>query len=157
MKFVDSLGLELIHNDREILKPKELDIYIPSKNIAIEFNGLYWHSDSVLKDKNYHYNKWKASHDQGIQLITVWEDDWRDKRDIVVRMLKHKLGVSEDEVVYARKCQVVVLPKQTAWKFLDDNHIQGHTFSSVYLGLTVGSELVAVMALTLNNKNTQVS
>ena len=155
VEFVDSLGLEIIHNDREILKPKELDIYIPSKNIAIEFNGLYWHSDSVLKDKNYHYNKWKACHDQGIQLITVWEDDWLYRREIVARMLKHKLGVSEDQVVYARKCQVVVLPKQTAWEFLDGNHIQGHTFSSVYLGLTVGSELVAVMALTLNNKNTQ--
>lgn len=147
--------LEVIRNTRNIIAPYELDIYIPSKNIAIEFNGLYWHTEDRGKDKNYHYNKWKACHDQGIQLITVWEDDWLYRREIVARMLKHKLGLSTDEVVYARRCVAVVLPKDVAWDFLNDNHIQGHAYSSVYLGLTVGSQLVAVMSLTLNNKSTQ--
>jgi len=43
-------------NNKKILKGSEIDIYIPEKHIAIEFNGIYWHSD-LFKDKNYHLNK----------------------------------------------------------------------------------------------------
>ena len=47
---------EIIENNRHIISPMELDIYIPQKNLAIEFNGLYWHSE-LFRDKNYHFDK----------------------------------------------------------------------------------------------------
>ena len=34
---------------------KELDFYDPTKNVAIEFNGTYWHSDIGGTPKNYHF------------------------------------------------------------------------------------------------------
>ena len=134
-------------SNRSIISPYELDIYIPSRSIAIEYNGLYWHTEERGKDKNYHFNKWKMCKDSGIQLLTIWEDEWRDKKDIVKSMLAHKLGVSQGKKVYARNTTVSPLDSSTARSFLDSYHIQGSCFSSAYFGLYDDSdELVAVSA-----------
>ena len=48
--YIESFGIKIFKNDRSILvnpltgKNLELDIYIPSLNKAIEYNGGYWHS-----------------------------------------------------------------------------------------------------------------
>lgn len=39
----------LIENDRELIAPYELDIVIPELHLAIEFNGVYWHSCFLQK------------------------------------------------------------------------------------------------------------
>ena len=49
--WLDEWGIAYITNDRSVIPPKELDIYIPSLKIAIECNGCYWHSD-MKKTKN---------------------------------------------------------------------------------------------------------
>jgi len=51
---LDSLGVSYIQRTRKIIPPQELDFYLPSKNLAIEFNGTYWHSTLNIKDKKYH-------------------------------------------------------------------------------------------------------
>lgn len=136
---------DMFENDRSAIYPLELDMYIPDKQVAIEFNGLYWHSDAHLGDKWYHYNKWKTCQERGIQLITVWEDDWRDRRSVVESMLAHKLGVSQGEKVFARKTHVELVDKKSAEVFLDTYHIQGYSSGSVYYGLKdIQGNLVAV-------------
>lgn len=79
--------------DRQLLLSihREVDAYIPSLQIAVEFNGLYWHSKQAGKDDNYHYDKWLACRNKGVRLITIWEDDWRDKQDAVKSFLKSAL------------------------------------------------------------------
>lgn len=111
-------------SNRSIISPYELDIYIPDKKIAIEYNGLYWHTEEKRKDKNYHYNKWKMCKEQDIQLITIWEDEWDNKQDIVKSMISHKLGVSQDRRVYARKTTLHPLESSVARSFLDAYHIK---------------------------------
>lgn len=139
---------------RSVIPPYELDIYIPEKNIAIEFNGLYWHSEACIEDTNYHYNKWKMCADQGIQLITVWEDEWRDKQEIVKSMLAHKLGFANGSRVYARNTSVSRLESPVAREFLELNHIQGSCFASTHFGLYDSfGELIAVSSWR-KNKNT---
>jgi len=77
---------------------------LPELNIGIEYNGLYWHSEQN-KEKEYHYNKWKLCNDKGIQLITIWEDDWNYKKDIVKSIIKNKLKLNNIKI-YARKCKI---------------------------------------------------
>ena len=139
---------DMVTNTRKVIPPLELDIYIPSKNIAIEFNGLYWHSEAAGKDKWYHYNKWKACADQGIQLITIWEDDWIRNPELVKRMLLNKLGDSVGTTIYARKTTVSPITKEQSRPFLSENHIQGATRASVHLGMYHKDDLIAVMLLT---------
>jgi len=86
-----------------------MDIYIPSMNIGIEYNGLYWHSE-LHKGKNYHLNKYKKLKDIGITLIQIWEDDWFFKKDIVKSRLNNLFGLSNK--IYARKCSIREIMKK---------------------------------------------
>ena len=141
-----------------IIQPKELDIYIPEKKIAIEYNGLYWHSEEILKQrisgsaKNYHYDKWKACRDAGVQLITVWEDEWRDKPEIVKSMLAHKLGLGQNGKVYGRNVIVLDIDGDTARDFCNKHHIQGFTGGAKYFALVDKSDLSVVYAVSIWRK-----
>ena len=60
----------------------EIDIYIPELKLAFEFNGTYWHS-TRFKDKYYHQQKTKLCYENGIQLVHIYEDNWRNNKGIV--------------------------------------------------------------------------
>ena len=105
--FISSLiGEEsIIKNSYSILdSKKQLDIYIPSKNLAIEFNGIYWHS-TERKPKNYHIEKTLKCKEKGIRLIHIFENDWRNNEEICKSIISSALGIYK-ETIYARKCEV---------------------------------------------------
>lgn len=116
---------------RSLNKIVELDIYIPEKNIAIEFNGLYWHSEK-FRTRTYHYDKWLECKEQGIQLIQIWEDDWNNNSELIKRMIAHKLNVSNEPVVYARKTTIKKVSTIEAKQFLTENHLQGYRTAKYY-------------------------
>ena len=60
----------------KIIYPKQLDIYIPQKKLAFEFNGTYFHSYEKTNDLYYHLNKTKQCEELGIHLVHIWEDEW---------------------------------------------------------------------------------
>jgi len=142
-EFINSLDVSTITSSMSIIKPQQLDIFIPLHKIAIEFNGLYWHSDNFI-DKNYHLNKTKACEDIGIQLIHIFEDEWVNKKDVVKSRLRNLLGVTEYKI-YGRKCSIKEITNNISRIFLDKNHLQGFTNSTVKLGLFHEEELVSVM------------
>lgn len=136
-------GENVIAHDRAVLGGRELDIFIPSKNVAIEYNGLYWHD----KDRNYHLKKTEDCNALGISLIQVFEDEYLYHKDIVLSKISHILGVAKSsEKIMARKCTVSEIGKETAERFLTENHIQGFVSSTVYLGAEHCGETVGVMS-----------
>jgi hypothetical protein len=141
--FITSLGLTFDLNTRKIISPLELDVFIPSHNIAIEFDGLYWHSE-LHKPSNYHLNKTELCEKQGIQLIHIFEDEWRDKRDIIKSRLKNILGLTNNKI-FGRKTQIKEVNSIDAKEFLNKNHIQGNVNSSIKIGLYLNNELVSLM------------
>lgn len=142
INFVSSL-VDIETRDRKVLNGKELDVLIPTRNLAIEFNGLYWHSD-IYKDKNYHLNKTIDCNKKGINLLHVFEDEWLEKSDIVKSIIKNKLGVW-DKRIYARNCEIRVVDKSEEKSFLNSNHIQGFVGSNVSYGLYHKDELISIM------------
>lgn len=142
IKFIKSkYDGEIIENDRKVIFPKELDIYIPNKKVAIEFDGLYWHSTEHQKNKNYHLNKTIACEEKGIRLIHIFEDEWKCKQDIVKSIILSSLGIYERKI-FARKCEVKEVDDFTFRNFCNENHIQGECNSSERLGLFYNNELV---------------
>lgn len=129
--------------NRQIINPKEVDIYIPSKNIAIECNGVYWHS-SLFETNDYHCQKWKGCKNNGVQLLSIWEDWIILKPNIVESLILNKLGLSKNHIG-ARQCSVLEVPFQESKDFLNNNHIQGSAPSAVRLGLYHDGELVSLM------------
>lgn len=139
-KFLDSIGIQYIANDKQKIFPKELDIFIPEHNLAIEINGIYWHSDK-FKDEKYHINKLTDCENAGIQLLQFYDTEIDNKFDIVTSMIRNKLGKTENKI-FARKCEVKHIDKQTSKEFQESNHIQGYVPSSIELGLFYNDELV---------------
>lgn len=146
IQLLDEYNIEYIRNDRTILSGKEIDIYIPSHKLAIECNGVYWHSDKY-KDKNYHINKYNQCKSNGIMLVQIWEDWLRNKPEIVKSILLNKLGLL-DNTIYARKCIIKEVGSKESNIFLDNNHIQGRSAAGVKLGLYYNDELVSLMTFS---------
>lgn len=142
--FVSSISPHPVHqSNKSLINPYELDIVIPALDIAIEYCGLYWHSEAVRLDPGYHIKKMSRCNEKNIRLITVFEDEWTQKSHIVKQRLKNILGV--DHKIYARNCQIAEIDRDTANSFLEEYHIQGSAIAAVNLGCFLRTELVAVM------------
>jgi len=134
---------KIILNDRSILDGKELDIFFPEENLAIEFDGLFFHREDKV-GRNFHLDKTIHCIEKGIRLIHIFSDEYELKHDIVISRLKSLLHKS-DRVIYARKCVVKEVSSSVSNEFLKTSHIQGICLSSVRLGLYYNEELVALM------------
>lgn len=140
--YVASLGFAVIANDKDTLKDREYDILIPEKKVAIEFNGIYWHS-SKYKDRYYHVDKFIKSRELGIRLIQVWEDEWINKSDIVKSRLQALLGISPK--IAGRRCVVKAVDLEEYRKFCEQHHLKGYAAATIRYGLYHNDTLVAVM------------
>lgn len=135
----------IVVNDRTLIHPLEIDIHIPSLNIAVEANGVYYHTEvSGKKDKNYHLNKIKRCLAKGTRLLHVMDTEWNQKRDIVKSILRVNLGVPTKKI-YGRECTVSIITPKQKKEFLEKNHIQGNDHASILLGLFHDKELVSIM------------
>jgi G:T-mismatch repair DNA endonuclease (very short patch repair protein) len=144
-EYIISLGFDVVANSKEILGNLEYDIWLPEKNVAIEYNGVYWHS-TKWKESDYHVNKFLLSRDKGVRLIQIFEDEWLNKEGIIKSRLKNILGKSN--IVYARKCNIVELQGVEYSEFVNKHHLQGNAAASFKFGLKYNDELVAVMSFS---------
>ncbi len=146
--YIKSLtNLKVNVNVRSIIRPFELDIYIPEKKLAIEYDGLYYHSENNNKDKNYHLNKTELCEKQGIQLIHIFENEWLTKQEIVKSRLKNILG-QFDKTIYARSCYIKEINNEISKNFLNENHIQGAINAKINIGLFKDDMLVSLMTFS---------
>lgn len=145
--FVESLGVSVIRSSRKHLGDgTELDIILPDHGIAIEYGGLYFHSEkSSGKAKQYHRTKMEKCAEKGLRLITMFSDEWLFHRDAVQNRLRQIIGVGSLRI-YARKTECRQIDHASAKAFLEQHHLQGYgrTPTARY-GLFSGETLVAVM------------
>jgi hypothetical protein len=154
--FLSLHNIEFVQNTRDIIAPLELDFYIPSKQLAIEVCGLYWHSEvSGRRNRQYHYNKFKMCEKLGIKLITIFEDEWKYKQSIVESRLQNLLGITNKRI-YARQCLVEEITTDVAKDFINTHHLQGYSNSTINLALKdTLNNIVSVMTFAkprFNNK-----
>ena len=155
IKFLKDNGIVFEERKRDLIpnSHKEIDIFIPNKNIGIEYNGLRWHSDEFNKDSNYHKNKTDECEKNGIRLIQIFEDEWILKKDIVKSKLLHILGIEKKDKIMARKCSVKEITKDESKEFLEKNHIQGYSRSSINIGAFYNEKLIGVASFIKNDKD----
>ncbi len=126
-------------NVRNVIPPLELDLYISSCKLAIEYNGVYYHS-AHFKDSKYHLNKTLECSNKGIQLFHIFESD---DIDIWKSMISNKLKLNTK--IYARKCIIKEITNSDAKSFCEQNHLQGACNAKINLGLFYNDELIQVM------------
>lgn len=154
---------EIKRSDRTLISPLELDIYIPDKKFAIEFDGIIWHSETFgKKHRDYHINKTLACEKVGVRLMHIFEHEWINKKEIVKRKIALAMGMTyktttpesilfeSDEMlpdkIYARNCEIREIDSKMCSTFLNTWHIQGRDNSSIKLGAFYGGKLVATMS-----------
>lgn len=141
-------GIEGIrYNDRTVLHPKELDIYIPDKHLAFEFNGTYWHS-YPLKNRDYHKDKTIICARQNVRLVHIFEYEWEDevRRDKVKKFIEKLTGITSTKKIYARNTEIIDnVSIEECIEFENKYHLQGSASSSIRIGLKYKDELVGLM------------
>lgn len=140
---------EIITNSKNIIPPMELDIFVPTLNLAIEFNGGYWHSER-FKDKNYHLHKYNLCKSKGIRLVSIWEWEYLKDKDKIENFIKNL--ILEKKKLFARKLNIKEIDVKSQREFLESNHIQGYVPCTYALGLFNGDELVQLMTLRIKSK-----
>lgn len=139
--FLVSLNVEFKVGVR-ILGRKELDILIPSVNIGLEINGLFWHSTQSGKDPNYHLDKTEAAEKLGISLIHLFEDDLTYNWETIQSMLKVRLGLAKK--ILADDCFIKKISKAEASVFCNHFHLKKSSAFDFAFGLKYNNEIVGV-------------
>lgn len=137
-----------LRRDRSLLRPKELDVYLPEKRLAIEYCGDYWHShgdpDSERRDRGKHHEKYLACQEQGVRLLTIYESEWLSRRGALRRLIRTALGQARGRVM-ARKCTLGTPTAAQAREFYERYHPQGGAGAGEHYGLYWRGKLVACM------------
>lgn len=134
------------------------DICVESQRVIIEYNGLYFHSEAVGRDRGYHSMKQVLAEDNGYTLITVWEDDWLHRRPIVEAFLAHRLARSAQARTAARTASIEDIGRSEATEFLSRTHLQGAVLGSVMLGLRHPEHgLVALLVARIEGHTATIS
>ena len=125
---------------------REIDIYIPEFKLAIEVDGLYWHSYSKVgsnkqKDKLEYFKNYF-----GIRVIFIRSDEIDHKFNIIKDKILYLLKSKNIRKIPARKLIIKEVPNNIKDLFLDKYHIQGKDTSSINLGLwTKNGKLISVI------------
>ncbi len=132
--------------DRNLIAPYEIDMLFMDKKIGVEFDGIYWHTELFHEDKNYHLQKTVLAKKKGVSLIHIFEDEYDNKKDIVMSKILHALKKEKyKSKIYGRNCLIREIEYNKASDFLEKNHIQGKVASTLYLGAFHDNKLVGVM------------
>ena len=145
--WLDQAGVDYEMGSFSVISPQQLDFYLPSLNLAIEFNGTYWHSELRGRGRTYHVNKFKACREKGIRLLQIFEHELKHKEALIRGRVMNALGKS-DRKIHARKCLIVEVEWSVAQSFYDTNHLQGSLRSKKNYALVQGHEIVSMMSFS---------
>jgi hypothetical protein len=138
--------------DRQVIKPLELDFWLPQHHMGIEFNGTWYHRHERLQDKKYHQHKWQQCQQREARLIQIWEHELHSRPNVIFDRLAHVLGL-HSKSVGARKCKLIKVDQSSARSFLNDHHLQGYVPTPHMWGLALDGELQCLASFVKNRFN----
>lgn len=135
-KYVNSITEQDVYSgDRTLLGNRELDIYIPGMNIAIEYNGVHWHDINILKGNTmYHYDKWNRCKKNNVELYSIWEDMWKNKPELV-KTFVHNILYPKNSVNFSH-CDLRKVEYCDIENFINENTLYHRTRgNNLYVGV----------------------
>jgi hypothetical protein len=149
-----SHNINVEQTNRKLLKGKEIDLFLPDYNIAIEYNGNKWHTEWFGgKTRFKHIEKTNLCNEIGVRLIQIFEDEYILHKDIVFNTLSHILKINDKQKIQSRNCNIREINNETTSTFLIKNHIQGECKYTYSFGQFYKNELVGVMTFKKLNTN----
>lgn len=142
--FLSSFGFPVLRRNRKLIGC-EVDFLLPEQKIAVEFNGLWFHCTAFEKyrdDSWLHNKKYNICREAGYRMITVWEDDWRDRPDAVKDMFIRLLCPDMLETVCCTDMEILQVNSQDAYTFLQENSLKTQPKTEICYGLYHGDRLM---------------
>lgn len=150
--WLNSMGFNFQSN-HTLVPGFEIDLYDADKKLAIEYCGLHWHHElsKEPRKRRYHWKKHMACLNQGVQLLTIFSDEWLSREKQCKSHIRSILGIGEK--VFGRKCDIKEISKESGRDFIEEHHIQGKNhLGVVFYGLFHQEELLGVMSLGRHNR-----
>lgn len=151
--WINSFGFNF-RSDTSLLQGKELDLYDDEVKLAVEFCGNYWHTElsPEPRGRDYHASKYRICKSKGVRLITLFEDEWNNNKEIcksIIRSILGKIG----RKIHARKCFLEEISNTQCRDFYENNHLlkAPRNFLANY-GLFFDKELVAAITLSRHHR-----
>lgn len=145
-------GIEFIKN-YSLVPGFQLDLFSEQLKLAIEYCGLYWHNNASPSPKGhrYHWHKYNECQKQGITLITLFEDEWRDRRTQVEGFLLSKVASTK---IHGRNTTIQLISNDAAKHFCQLYHVQGAPRNVKFsFGCFSGQRLIGVMTISSHHRN----
>lgn len=154
-EFIHSISnTQVIQNERTVIAPYELDIYLPELSLAIECDPTVTHNSSFAdpwggqpKSHNYHKMKTDLCESHGVFLFHIFGYEWTHKRSIIKSMIRNLLQANE-HIIYARNCEIYPYAYENLMNFLNQNHRQGYAAGPITLSLVHNNKQVSVMTFS---------
>jgi hypothetical protein len=142
-QFIENLGVSAVmEHDVEGLK---YDIFVPSHNLLIEYNGLRWHSFKESKAKD--VKKYEHATRLGFEFMSVFEDEWTHRRKIIEKLFENRLGMLRTKSVRPNRCQFSSVNCKDADAFYERCHYIGKSKSKVNYGAFHSGNMLACMSI----------
>lgn len=149
---LETLGMRVVTNDRSVIRPFEIDLWLPDHRLGIELNGAYYHSETQGKGPSYHLKKTQAAESRGIKLLQFFDWEVFSKQDVITDKIQHLLQLNHR--INARSLRVIVPDSQMAWRFFESNHMQGGCFAAHTMALANDEgEILAAMSFGKSRYN----
>lgn len=126
------------------------DVFSEEAGVGFRMMGI-WKDSELNADKNGAKMAQEAYEKSGRRLVHIYEDAWKEKKEIIKSRIKNILGKSER--IWARKCEIRNVETAEARRFINESHIQGNVGAAYKVGLYFESELVALMTFGSLRKN----
>jgi hypothetical protein len=158
-QFLSDNGVRNIETNRKHIEGREIDILINDKTFGVEFNGLYFHREGLLKiggrdfnkkESDYHSNKTDVCLKNNIDLIQIFEDDWLDNKNKVLNILSYKLKLGQIDKIYAKNVVVKTINEKENVEFYTQNCFFKYNKSNQFYGAYYKDSLVAILNLESN-------
>lgn len=144
-------NIKIYKSDRQVLNGREIDIYIPSYNLGIEYNGNRWHSSEMDKSENYHLSKSVQAEKKGISIIHIFSDMWENRPNQVMDLIRKRLGKYKE--ILANTCMLIDISNNEGYDFFNKYSVNvPDPRMTNYLGYIRNNELLAVLGYSEENK-----
>jgi hypothetical protein len=107
---------------------------------------LYWHSDALGKYECYHIGKTEVAKEKNIELIHIFEHQWKYKEDLVKDYILKHLNLQSSEIDLSL-CNIQEVSKEESLIFHTDNNLYDSQTSDINLGLHFMNECVALISI----------
>jgi hypothetical protein len=124
------------------------------RKIVVEFLKIHKQSELCGFTRSSYISKLKRYELDGWRIIFLYENEWVVDKDIVKSRIGSLLGINQ--IIYARKCEIINLSSKDGTTFFNTAHIQGAVSSPICYGLTYNDNTVAAMSFGKSRFNKNV-